>query len=49
MQNAKRVQVKFNSDEYFALLAKSPDVAQWLSVARNVQFALNETVYEVID
>jgi Ca-activated chloride channel family protein len=48
-QNARRVKVKFNSDEYFALAAKHPDAAAWLSVGRNVQVALGETVYEVID
>ena len=47
LQNAKRVQVKFNSDEYFALQAKHPDAAQWLSIGRNVQVEINNTVYEI--
>lgn len=47
--DARRVQVKFNSDDYFALAAKHPDVAAWLSVGRNVQFVLGDAVYEVAD
>jgi Ca-activated chloride channel family protein len=48
-QNARRVQVKFNSDEYFALAKRHPDAAAWLSVGRNVQVFLGDEVYEVID
>ncbi len=47
--DARRVQVKFNSDEYFGLLQKHPDAAQWLSVGNNVQLVLDDTVYEVVD
>ena len=49
LPNARRVQVKFNSDDYFALLAKYPSATQWLSVGRNVQLALDNVVYEVAD
>jgi len=48
-QSARRIQVKFNSSEYFALAAKHPDAAAWLSVGRNVQFALGDAVYEITD
>lgn len=48
-QSARRVQVKFNSDEYFALAKRHPDAAAWLSVGRNVQVFLGDEVYEVID
>jgi hypothetical protein len=41
--------VKFNSDEYFSLLKKYPDAAQWLSVGTNVQLLLDDTVYEVVE
>jgi len=47
--DARRVQVKFNSDEYFSLLKKYPDAAQWLSVGTNVQLLLDDTVYEVVE
>jgi len=43
------VQVKFNSDEYFALLRTHPDAAQWLSVGTHVQLVLNDTVYEIVE
>ena len=49
LQNARHVPVKFSSDDYFALLAKYPQAAQWLSVGRNVQVALDDVVYEVAD
>jgi Ca-activated chloride channel family protein len=48
-QNAKTVQVKFNSDEYFALIKKHVNAAQWLSVGRSVQLLLDDTVYEIVD
>jgi hypothetical protein len=47
--DARRAQVKFNSDEYFDLLQKHPDAAQWLSVGTNVQLLLDDTVYEVVE
>jgi len=46
---ARRVQVAFGGDDYFALLARHPDVAAWLSVGRNVQFLLDQTVFEIVD
>jgi Ca-activated chloride channel family protein len=49
MANARRVRVKFNSDDYFNLMAQHREAAQWLSVARHVQFVLGDTVYEVVD
>jgi Ca-activated chloride channel family protein len=48
-QQARKVQVKFNSDEYFALLRKHKDAAQWLSVGRNVQVVMDDTLYEIVD
>ena len=49
LPNARRVQVKFNSNEYFALLVKHPHAAPWLSVGRNVQVELDNTVYEIAE
>jgi Ca-activated chloride channel family protein len=47
--NAKRVQVKFNSREYFELLTQIPRAATWLALGQNVQFTHGNTVYEIID
>ncbi|NQU09622.1 VWA domain-containing protein [bacterium] len=47
LPRARRVQVKFNSAAYFALLAKHPHAAPWLSVGRTLQVALNDIVYEI--
>jgi Ca-activated chloride channel family protein len=48
-KNARHQQVKFNSDEYFALMRKYKDAPQWLSVGRNVQVLIEDTVYEIVD
>jgi Ca-activated chloride channel family protein len=47
--DARRVQVKFDSDEYYALLVKHPDATQWLSVGRNLQLLLDDVVYEIVE
>lgn len=46
-QQAQRVQ--FASPEYFALLTKEPQAAQFLALGRNVRFVLNDQVYEVFE
>src|SRR5439155_11694269 len=49
LKDAKRVRVQFNSKEYFDLVAKKPETLRWLALGQNVQFALNDTIYEVFD
>jgi hypothetical protein len=49
LANAKRVRVQFDSEEYFALAAREPHALPWLALGRNVQFALDGTVYEVYE
>ena len=46
---AKRSRIAFNSDAYFNLLAMEPKVSQWLALGRNVQFVLNNTIYEIYE
>jgi Ca-activated chloride channel family protein len=46
-QNAKQVQVKFDSDEYFALLKKYPDAAPWMSLGNNMDVMLDDTIYSI--
>jgi Ca-activated chloride channel homolog len=48
-EDAPRVQVVFDSDEYYDLLRSHPDAAAWLSLGRNVQVLIDEIIYEVID
>jgi Ca-activated chloride channel family protein len=43
--NAKHVEVKFDSDEYYALLKKFPQAGQWMSLGNNVDLMLEDTVY----
>ncbi|HCY74601.1 MAG TPA: trypsin [Ignavibacteriales bacterium] len=47
MKNAKRIQ--FNSDEYFVLLNKEPETAQFLALGQNVRFYHNNVFYEVYE
>ena len=41
--------VAFGSDEYFELMRRGPEVRQMLAVARNVQFAHDGQVYQIVD
>ena len=46
---ARRVQVKFGTEEYFALCRQAPEAAQWLSVGQNLQIAMAGVVYEITE
>ena len=48
-QTAKRQRVQFNSEEYFALLKKHCEAAPWVALGKNVQFVLNDTIYEIYE
>ena len=45
--NAKRVSIRFDSDDYFALAAREPQVLPWLALGQNVQFVWKGTIYEI--
>ena len=49
LKNPKRVRIQFNSKEYFELVAKKPETLPWLALGQNVQFALNNIIYEVFE
>ncbi|MFZ2322733.1 MAG: VIT domain-containing protein [Ignavibacteriaceae bacterium] len=46
-KNVKRIQ--FGTDEYFKLLNKEPETAQFLALGQNVKFFYNNTFYEVYE
>ncbi len=46
-QSAKRI--KFGSNEYFDLLKNQPDSAQFLALGNQIQFVLNDVLYEVFE
>ena len=46
-QNAKRQRIEFNSSEYFAFAAKESRALPYLALGQDVQFVLDDTVYEV--
>jgi hypothetical protein len=43
----KKREVKFNSDEYFALLGEHPDAAAWLALGNEVDVVLGDTLVVV--
>ena len=47
--NAQRVRIQFGSAEYFDLVAKQPKALPWLALGQNVQFVLNDTVYDIYE
>ena len=49
LQNAKRQRIQFNSKEYFAFAAKERRALPWLALGQNVQFVLNDTLYEIYE
>jgi hypothetical protein len=48
-QQLKRRHVKFNSEEYFALVKNNTAAAQWLSLGNDVDVVIGDTLYEVRD
>ena len=46
-KNKKRIQ--FNSDEYFKLLKKKPEPAQFLALGQNVRFFYDNIFYEIYE
>jgi Ca-activated chloride channel homolog len=45
----KTVRIQFASKEYFDLLQKKPDTAQFYSLGKNLRFVMDETVYEIFE
>ena len=48
-QNAKRQRIQFNSAEYFDFAAKHPRALPWLALGQNVQFVLDDTLYDIYE
>lgn len=47
--DAKRVRIQFGSADYFDLVAKQPKALPWLALGQNVQFVLDNTVYDIYE
>jgi Ca-activated chloride channel family protein len=47
--NARRVRIQFNSAEYFTFAAQHPGALPWLALGQNVQFVLDDTVYDIYE
>jgi Ca-activated chloride channel family protein len=48
-QSAKRQRIQFNSKEYFTFAAKKKRALPWLALGQNVQFVLDDTLYEIYE
>jgi Ca-activated chloride channel family protein len=48
-QSAKRQRIQFNSKEYFDFAAKERRALPWLALGQNVQFVLDDTLYEIYE
>jgi Ca-activated chloride channel family protein len=48
-QNAKRQRIQFNSSEYFDFAAKHSKALPWLALGQNVQFVLDDTLYDIYE
>ena len=48
-QNANRQRIQFNSSEYFTFATKHPKALPWLALGQNVQFVLDDTLYEIYE
>lgn len=46
-QNLKKREIKFNSEEYFQLLAEKPEAAQWLALGNEVDLVLGDTLVSI--
>ena len=46
-QNLQKRQIKFNSDEYFALLREHSDAAAWFALGSEVDVVIGDTLYSV--
>ena len=47
--NAKRIRVRFDSHEFFELLIKYPRTLPYVTSTRNLELALDDTVYEIYE
>ena len=49
MPEAKRIRVRFDSREFFELLIKYPKTLPYVTTARNLDLALDDTIYEIYE
>ena len=48
-QTAKRQRIQFNSSDYFAFAVKHPRALPWLALGQNVQFVLDDMLYDICE
>jgi Ca-activated chloride channel family protein len=48
-ENLQPIKIKFLSDDYFALVSKRPIVAKWLGLGVNIEFVLDNKIYEITE
>jgi len=47
--DAKKVRIQFGSADYFELAARHPQALPWLALGQNVQFVLENTIYDIYE
>ena len=47
LKDTKPTRIKFASDEYFALYAKSPSIAKWMALGKNITIVVDKVLYEI--
>jgi Ca-activated chloride channel family protein len=45
----RQINIKFNSDAYFALLKEHPAATRWLSLGNNLDIVIKDTLYQIRD
>jgi len=48
-QKAKVVRIQFGSKEYFDLASSNGKALPWLALGQNVQFVLDDTIYDIYE
>ncbi len=49
LKDAKHTKITFNSPEYFDLISRYADAAQYLSLGSNITLELGGTVYDIVE
>ncbi|MCX8082258.1 MAG: VWA domain-containing protein [bacterium] len=49
MKNFKKVRIQFGSKDYFELVKNKPASTQFLALGKNVQFVINDTIYDIYE
>jgi len=49
IKNQNAIRIQFNSKDYFTFMANNPQALKWLSLGRNLQLIVNNSLYEIYE